>query len=507
MTWLKKELKEVIYLTNPKAKERYNLPFLDNKETVGMISQIQHNATIPLFMQNQSGTKETTFTQELEQKRTYNRKRGLGISRKVKQNYIMRAEMNDWWESDREEMNLDEQYYFSRFRNALSTCCQNTLFREHSNNEHEFIGAHTCNHKYCNVCNAERSKNVRKSYRRFFESYPELLKQYDFMHLTLSVPHNETTGWRGQKFYASELMKEFNFMRKKPFWKKMVYAGEFGVELTKGDNGLHIHIHSMLLVHKSTQNRNELHKKILLAWNQQTATSGEFKPLEKERVESIVKGNKRLTEFDCMKLNATGATLIGLESLYIKSEKPKAGFLYCQRSGFYKKYVNAGDDFQKFMGGVMECIKYHFEPMAMKKNGKVDFDLMREILPMIAGKPLYRKFGAFHGGTKNKHEGCKLLNLNDKTLQEQVDETVANEARDKVYNPATLQVAEKEEYTYIVVPMCTVYFDHTENYKPKINQNSKKYTNTNKIRDALMLMMQKSIADDMEVKKYGRFRK
>jgi hypothetical protein len=289
-------------------------------------------------------------------------------------------------------------------------------------------------------------------------------------------------------------------MRKKPFWKKMVYAGEFGVELTKNNNGLHVHIHSMILVRKSTQNRNELHKKILLAWNAQTSECN-FIQLSQDRIDSILKSNKVLTKDDCLKLNAEGATLIGLESLYIKSESKKPGFLKCARSDFFKKYVNGGDEFGKFMGGVMECIKYHFEPMAMKEDGKIDFELMREILPMIAGKPLYRKFGAFHKGTKNAHPGCHLLNLNNKTTEEIIDDTINKEARDEVYNPSTLQVADSGSYTYIVVPMSRVYFDYTKNFKPIISQNSKKYTNTNNIRDALMSMMQKSIADTMNLKR------
>ena len=52
--------------------------------------------------------------------------------------------------------------------------------------------------------------------------------------------------------------------------------------------------------------------------------------------------------------------------------------------------------------------------------------------------------------------------------------------------------------------MKAVYFDYNENLKPKINQRTKKYTNTNNLRDALMLMMQKSMADDMNVKKTKR---
>lgn len=447
--------------------------------------------------------KAKTVEQQRADRVKYNRKRGLRVTRQVRQNFETRNQLNDWWQADEVNLTDNEMYYFAKFRKSIASCGHNSLYRVHSDSAMDYIGSHTCDHKYCAVCNAERSKKTRRAYRNFFESYPDLIKNYDFMHLTLTVPHTEKSGWRGKKFYASELMKEFNYMRKKAWWKKAVYAGEFGIELTKNESGMHIHIHSMLLVHRTTKSRNNLHKKILLAWNKQTADKEkDFEPLEAERIEAILKSNDLLNKSDCFSLNATGATIIGLESLYIKSGTKKPSFIYCERSGFYKRYINPSDNFEAFMGGVMECIKYHFEPMAMKEDGKVDFELMREILPMIDGKPLYRKFGAFHAGTKNAHEGAKTLNFNHKyTPEEKADEILQEVAHEEVIHPETLQTVEPQDYTYCIIPAYRIYYDKDKNLRPGIFKNALKdvkYTNTNNLNQALFMMLEKGISDKIK---------
>jgi hypothetical protein len=467
--------------------------------------------------------KPKSIAQERADRVKHNRKRGLRITRQVKQNQEVRNELNDWWQSGDSDLTHDEMFYFANFRRSIAGCGKNSLYRQHIGGALDYMGSHTCNHKYCSVCNAERSKRTRRAYYNFFEKNPELLDQYNFMHLTLTVPHTQE-GWRGQKFYAEELTKEFNYMRKKSWWKKMVYAGEFGIELTKNDSGFHIHIHSMILVHKSTQNRNELHRKILLAWNRQTSESkltvkrnGDFEikgiePLSKEQIESVKKSNKLITDSDCLKLCRTGATLIGLESLYIRSSHKKKGYLYCDRAQCYKKYVAPGDGLPKFMGGVMECIKYHFEPMAMRsveeinedtgeitKRIKVDFELMREILPMIYRKQLYKKFGAFHAACKNAHEDCKMLNMNHKHKPEdQAAEIIEQTAHEEVIHPETLEPVEPDQYEYCIIPAWRIWYDPDQNFKPHISEAGLKdvrRTNTNDLKQALFVMLEIGIAD------------
>jgi hypothetical protein len=432
-----------------------DIPLLDNEETVGM-------------MFDQIWTGDTTLDgykpvndlviPEWEKKRRWNSKRCGSLVSNVSTNHRWYNEMHDYMEEN--EVTDQALTYLCDFRYKLNTCCNKALFREHLNSGgHTFIAAHTCKHKLCSVCNSLRAKKVRKTWRNFFETNPELLKEYDFMHLTLTVPHKEGE-FRGKRWYADELMKEFNWMRKKAFWKRRVYAGEFGVEVTKNDNGLHIHIHAMLLVYKGRQNRNELHRDIYLAWNKQTAGGTAFAPLSEDERAAAMKGNKTITAGDLEQVNANGAVLIGLESLYIKSNEARPGFFKCTRTGVYKRYVSGKDNFDAFMGGVMECIKYHFQPLAIQDDDTLDFDLVIELLPAIKGKPLYRKFGAFHAGAKNAHPAASTLNINynpdDKA--DAAEELVEN-GSESIMDPITGEDQERDEYTYFVTKLKHAHVD------------------------------------------------
>ncbi|MCB1124136.1 MAG: protein rep, partial [Verrucomicrobiae bacterium] len=231
-----------------------NVPFVHNEETVRIMAGEPIVGGIPDT--GSPSSDESPGTNDSRKDRTrYNRQRCLWMTRAVKQNRLNYRELHEYLEAnDVDDYSLA---YLMDFRYAINTCCRHALFREHLiNGAKEFIGAHTCKNKLCTVCNAKRAKDLRRKYRLFFDKNPDLLHCFDFFHLTLTVPHNESGGFRGKRWYADELMREFNFMRKKQAWKDLVYAGEFGVEVTKNENGLHIHIHSLLLVHKGPQNRN-----------------------------------------------------------------------------------------------------------------------------------------------------------------------------------------------------------------------------------------------------------
>lgn len=424
--------------------------------------------------------------------------RGYKMSRARKQNQIAYDDFHDWLNTGVTYDDRTECLLFD-WRYAVNTCCHHTLVREHKDGACEFMAAKTCKHKFCAICNERRAKEVRRKYRQLFERNPNLIHEYDFFHLTLTVPHSQTEGYKGDRFYGPELMRLFNFMRKKKWWKNMVYAGEFGLEITKGKNGLHIHIHSMLLVRKSIQNRNTLHKEILLHWNRATSGAGTRKEFTNEEIESILKGNQNLTRLEVEMMDPTGATVIGLESLYVKSNEKKRGFKYCERSGFYKRYVRPSDKFDRFMGGVMECIKYHFEPMALKKDGKMDFDLLAEILPAVSGKPMYRKFGAFHSGTKNAHPDAKILNFNHKL--DDIEKDVEETANDTVYHPETLKPVDTSQYSYVITSLASLYFDKENHFRFRLSDRAKRRRlKSDNLTDALKEMTMLDINGNMAKK-------
>lgn len=429
-----------------------------------------------------------------------NRKRGNKISSYARMNVKTYKELDAYLM----QMNADNPAfdYVINLRSNLQNCCQHTLVREHLEPKtYEFIAAHTCKHKMCHVCNAERSRVLRRKYARYIDANEFVDRKtgevftrddFDFMHLTLTVPHG-IDGYRGKRWYSDELVKEFNYMRKMDFWKYFVFAGEFGVEVTKKENGLHIHIHALLVVHKSEQNRNLLHREILTTWNRLTA-NGQFEPLPNERLEAIKKGNKQLTATDLMSLNANGSTMVSLESLFVyNATKTHGTDRWNSELGKWKHYVDVNDKTQ-LISGILECIKYHFEPLCMNKaDGSYDFYLMCEILPAIKGKPLYRKFGNFHG--------VKELNIIDNSNPETVIDDMAETANDEVLHPVTNEPLQAGQYRYVVIQAKRLFYDRANHLKPVIKRNSRKhYLKSTSLAKALLEVTKIGISDSIRHK-------
>jgi len=458
----------------------YLKPFLDNIETVGRISVTEN----PVLKSDNS---VVDYRKRVEQ----NRKRGNRISSLTRQARQKAKEVKEYIEFNPGFMDDAKREYLGRFMHSLNHCGVRSLYREHIDGSHlEYIGALTCKHKLCPVCNAELSKTIRRKYILYFNKHPELRKDYDFQHLTLTVPHS-ADGFKGKKLYADELMKAFNLMRKKKFWLDMVYAGEFGVEVTKNENGLHIHIHALLLVKKQKQNRNLLHKEILLQWNRLTVDPGLIsRELTEKDIKAIRAGNKLITNDLVKTLDTRGATFIGLENLFVVNDNG------------VKRYIdmNVQDD---FLRGLMECIKYHFEPFVLdKEKGTYDFDLLMEALPMIKGRPLYRKFGAFHG--------VKELNVNDRSLiREEMAEAVKETAHDQVINPCTLKPAGRDEFDYVIMNAAGVYYKPEENMKPFVSGGVKKLYlySAHTLIDAVLDMISISLCDNKKRRQPGLHKK
>lgn len=383
------------------------------------------------------------------------------------------------------------------FRCALASCCQTALFRNHKgNNAKEFLAAYTCKHKCCPVCNANRSKKTRLKYIKFFEKNPDILRNYDFMHLTLTVPHY-AEGGRFEGFYAKELLQSFNLMRKRKFWKQMVYAGMLSVEVTKNKSGFHVHIHSMILVRKKRQNRNELYREVLLAWNEITGSKVAGLEISDEVRSSIKEVNRgRITDDDIDQMDATGSTFIGLENLYIITKSGK------------KRYVKPKDE-GLFIAGIMECIKYHFEPLALKKDGSLDVELLAEILPAIKGQPLHKKFGAFHSGTKNAHPDAKMLNVNNAKEEDEEDlKEMLEETGSEIKNPVTGEPALREDYEYFSTSLSNMFVDRKNNNRIDVVRPDKvRYLHRSVAPNALAALKYISQKGAMDAWRYKRMRR
>ncbi len=306
-----------------------------------------------------------------------------------------------------------------RLRREVLRCANISLYRdEEHKGELTLIHSYLCDCKLCFICNQSRWKATRRKYLRWFASNETIVEvenpdnksvkyvtrtqasskykswslkaysNYDIMHLTLTVPHT-VDGFDGEKYYFDKLSRLYWLMRKNPEWNRLVFGGEYGIETTRSNNGLHIHIHSLLLVRREIQNRNKLHKLIFFLWNKATVDQNSTREsFDKETIAGILKGNRTFTEDFVATLNPKGGTNINLETIYAMD--PNTG----------QKIRNIEFNSEQMIFGVLEAISYHFSLQCFDKENKTfDFNLMADIMPKIYRKALYKKFGCLHGET------------------------------------------------------------------------------------------------------------
>lgn len=377
---------------------------------------------------------------------------------------------------DKSVMTEIQQYHMRRLRREVIRCANLTLYRDRGPlTDLELISSFLCGSKLCFICNQQRQKATRRKYWKWFGDNPEIIQvknpqsgiirfvtssqasgkysaweqqqrhQYDVMHLTLTLPHTAEHGFNGDRYYFEKIAKQYWLMRKVPGWTSLVFGGEYGIETTKKENGLHIHIHSLLLVKREKQNRNRLHRLILKEWNKRSINQYSGRTgFDRTVIDSIRRSNKLLTDSDVDSLDPKGSTMINLEVIY--GIDPETG----------RKIRNVEFNSKTMLIGVMEAISYHFEPQAFdKEGGSFDFQLMAEIMPVIYRKALYKKFGCLHGETRLNvsfsEEKDTLLEYDE--VSEMVDQNTGEMLSDVgfyIINPAYVYHFPEKDFTPLI---------------------------------------------------------
>ncbi|MCX6250745.1 MAG: hypothetical protein NTX61_08335 [Bacteroidetes bacterium] len=409
--------------------------------------------------------------------RKFNRKRSNTISALKRKNLNL-IKMVEAYKSS-VELDQDKETHLTRLTKDASRCANFSLYgNDNATSDITYFASVMCGNKVCFVCNYARQKRVRRKYFRWFKDnktlyeigkgksrryctrsrfathfaprgYQVISEQpYDIMHLTLTVPHYSGTGFNGERYYYEILAGIFHNMRNEAKgWNELVYGGEYGIETTQNENGLNIHIHSILFVKQCTQNRNRVHRLILKEWNRRTVNRDNPREAFTETaIDSILKSNRTINRNYVKDLNPKGTTMINLEMIYSYDQGIK---------------VRTTDfNSQEMLRAVMEAIKYHFEPLAFDKENKTfDLDLMAEIMPVIYKKQLYKKFGCLHGE--------KSLNLKeDDTLREDFEESAGliDEETGELY----------PEYSFFVANPAFVYHDPKDNNKIYMSKEGKR---------------------------------
>lgn len=342
-----------------------------------------------------------------------------------------------------------KKLYMKKLRKKLTACAGLSLYAEQPGGTVGITG-HLCGDKLCFVCNSQRSRVTRRKYRSWFEANPVLFEvtasngrskvvtasqyhknyegvfylpvQYEVMHFTLTVPHTAEHGYKGKQLYYKEFRDAMKELRRLKFWKENIFGGEYGFETERKVAGAHIHVHGLMFVQAGIQNRNRLHRELLMNWNRLTVDECNRRVKFSETdVAAIRKGNKLLTDADVNEMNPQGATIINLETIYTKNKE----------TGKKERVKDFSD--KGFMRGVMEAIKYHFEPAFFdKKENQFDLQMIADIKPLIHGLPMYKKFGCLEKETS--------LNINE-NIEVEYSDAVED------FDPATGEILEREFYT------------------------------------------------------------
>jgi len=298
-------------------------------------------------------------------------------------------------------------------------------------------------HRLDPVWNYRKSQLIRKIYGEYLKK-SNIHNEYHPVHMVLTVPHKDGL-FEGERFYASQIMENFNLIRKSSQWKKYVYAGEYGVEVKKSsrDNGLHIHIHCLVFQHKQYRVK-EAAAAIHKLWQNQTGAN--------------------FLHYETLyyyKKNEAGRYITELVSVF---DREKNDYInVARRKKFYLDRADRPDDgperLAEYLFGVMECIKYHFkhDSMILPKNQGYDVELMADVLNNTKGKRLYSRFGAFYDVQELNFNRLEKEHISDDPSKLQTDVEIEDEimattsgVEENLIDPHTGELAKEGSYKIVI---------------------------------------------------------
>lgn len=260
-------------------------------------------------------------------------------------------------------------------------------FKDGEVHKYQFLTLHHTLNKLDSIWNFRKSRMIRKVWRDNLKN-EKLWEKFNICHLTLTVPHPNGL-FRGKKFYARDLIKEFNFLRKDKEFIEKVFGGEYGIEHAKGNNnGLHLHLHCLVFQYKDF-NVNAVRDKIQAIWNKKTGGNAYYESLYVHRKDSQGRWI----------LENKPETIIkkGTEWNHREAKVVRKKFYLSNRYEWYRK-LSEEEKVSVWERSIMEVIKYHFKDNTFKDDAENwDVDYMIEILNESKNLRMYSKFGGFIG--------------------------------------------------------------------------------------------------------------
>jgi len=333
-----------------------------------------------------------------------------------------------------------------------------SIFEDVKGRVETYTLAHTYSkHRFDPVWNMRKSNLIRNIYRKYLQE-TKIYNSFHPVHITLTLPHLGGK-FQGKDFYANELITAFNLIRKKEFWKKSTFGGEYGVEVKESknkENGLHIHIHSLTFL--KVKDVNKFRKQLKEAWEKQTGGNQIW--VETVYFHKKDDSGKYITE---IKDSAKLKTFEDTDGTYMSEPEERT----VVRKKFYvdreAKEIQKRKDLTPeekeetilnfYLKAILETIKYHFKFDAIKNDDVVsegktyksegyNVDLINNILKNTKKKRLYSRFGKFYK--------VDALNFNNLGKKEATEAEPMAEAAQIAVNPFTLEEIPVEQ-TQIVM--------------------------------------------------------
>jgi hypothetical protein len=342
------------------------------------------------------------------------------------------------------------------------------------------IGHTYTRHRLCHIWNFRKARIIRKTYFNFIqENIEHLQANYKPVHIVLTLKRDKEGLYKGQKFYGSELAKQFNQMRKKLFWKIFVGGGEYGIETKKAKTikGLHTHIHSFSLLYKNFNwiaLRKATQKEIveLIRFFEPDYKVKKGYDHKQHLKEKLKWAGFRIGLFRAMLRfywhKMTNSNQIHVEKLYTFKRDEQGKFIYQYintpegvKQVRVKDYIKEDSTPEHYTAGILECIKYHFKPDTIKgENGGFDIPLIIEILLNTKGQRLYSRFGNLYkiqslNFSKLNKEGDEDIYQDEKPGENEDFEPVLKtqsikETIGEISNPWTGEQANKNDFTLCI---------------------------------------------------------
>lgn len=305
-------------------------------------------------------------------------------------------------------------------------------------------------HRLDPVWNMRKANLIRSIYKTYLKE-TKIYKSFHPVHITLTMPHAGGL-YQGKEFYANELITAFNLVRKKDFWKKSTYGGEYGVEIKESknkENGLHIHIHSLTFL--KVKDLNKFRKQLKKAW--EFETGGNQIWVETVYFHKKDDKGKYITEIkDSSKLSTSEAEDGTYESEPAEKIVVRKKFYVDREARETEKRTDLTPEQKEdeilgfYLQAILETIKYHFKFEAIKLDRDTyNVFLMNEILKNTKGKRLYSRFGKFY-----KVDELNFNNLKSPKYLTDNDNVELKPSLQTAINPFTMEEVPVEQ-TQIVM--------------------------------------------------------